>query len=381
MRPMLTKRGVLLGVLPLVAVGGCGPNAFYLPSLAVGQIDLMLNSIPIVDAIDGGELSGDQVAQLELILDVRAYARDTMALTVGNSYTLFYDNARAARIYNVSASDQDRFRAMTWTFPIVGTVPYLGFFDEELAADEERALIEQGFDTFTYEVDAYSTLGFLPNPVRASFLERDTISLTDTVIHELLHSTAWRPGDTEFNESLATFVGRTGALEYLGGRFGADSAITREAISRFEDSDRFNAFMFDLYEQLDTFYNSDIGYQEKIAGREEIFESARSRFMSDIQSLMNVPENYQWVERLPSNNAWMLANYRYNLDLVLFERVHEATGLDWPLTINVFQEATAAGDPKVYLRDWLGDDLAPRAGRGTRDRTICVLSTNCLIGE
>ena len=359
MRRMTTKRAVLLGVLAFVPIGGCGPNPFYLPSLAVGQVDLMLNSIPIRDAIGGGDLSSDQVARLELIVDVRSFARDTMALAVGNSYTLFYDNAQAARVYNVSASDKDRFRAMTWTFPIVGTVPYLGFFNEELAADQERGLIERGFDTFTYEVDAYSTLGFLPNPVRASFLERDTISVTDTVIHELLHGTAWRQGDTEFNESLATFVGRTGALEYLASRFGDDSELAIEAMTRFEDADRFNAFMFELYDQLDVFYNSDIGGQEKIAGREAIFESARVRFMSDIQSLMNVPANYDWVERLPSNNAWMLANYRYNLDLVLFERVHEASGLDWARTIGVFQDATAADDPKAYLREWLGDDLAP----------------------
>lgn len=342
-----------------VPTSACGPNPLYLPSLAVGQIDLMLNSIPIDDAIGGGDLSGDQIAQLELILDVRAYARDTIGLNVGNSYTLFYDNARAARVYNVSAADKDRFRAMTWTFPIVGTVPYLGFFDEELAANEERALIEQGFDTFTYEVDAYSTLGFLPNPVRASFLKRDTITLTDTVIHELLHNTAWRPGDTRFNESLATFVGRTGTLEYLGERFGADSAITREAKTRFEDTDRFNAFIFELFDQLDAHYNSDLARAEKISGREEIFESGRTRFFTDIQPLMNEPENYDWVERLPSNNAWMLANYRYNLDLDLFERVHQATELDWSRTINIFQKAAAAGDPKAYLRGRLEGDLVP----------------------
>jgi len=65
-------------------------------------------------------------------------------------------------------------------------------------------------------------------------------------------------------------------------------------------------------------------------------------------------EFYSYYGQFPTSNAWMLANYRYNLDLSVFADVFTASGGDWPKTIAVFQAAAAAaGDPYDYLRDWL----------------------------
>jgi starch phosphorylase len=56
---------------------------------------------------------------------------------------------------------------------------------------------------------------------------------------------------------------------------------------------------------------------------------------------MNRPENFEWVTRLQTNNAWLLANVRYNSDLDVFARVHQALGGDWAASLDVFQAAEA----------------------------------------
>ncbi len=344
----------------VLAQAHCGPDLLYLPSLAAGQLDVIANAVPIDAAIDDPDLSDDERSKLRLIRDVRAFARDSIGLTAGESYSLFYDNRDGARVHNVSASQQDRLEAVTWAFPVLGAVPYLGFFDSQQAEHQADTLRGDGLDVYTYEVDAYSTLDYLPNPVQATMLQRSDFSLIETVIHELLHNTVWRAGDVTFNESLATFFGRTGMLAYLLDRFPDSPELTETAIARFEDTDRYNAFFFTFYDQLQAHYAGQGSAEEKIAGRDAVFQRNRERFAADVQPLMHAPQNYDWVQDLPTNNAWVLANYRYNLDLDLFERVHGATDADWPRTLAVFADAAITLDPKAYLRQWLDTSTASR---------------------
>ncbi len=334
-------------------LSGCGPDLLYLPSLAIGQSEIVLRSVRIDDALTGDTIADDIRAKLELIREVRDYAHGTMRLDPGQGFRLFYDNTDGTRTYNVSASYKDRLEPVTWTFPIVGTLPYLGFFDRDRAEHHAETLREDGYDVFMYEVDAYSTLNFLPNPVQATMLERGEISIVDTVIHEILHSTIWRTNDTTFNESLATFFGRSGTVDFYLDRSPDHPEMAQAATERFEDVDLYNAFIIELHLELEMFFSSDASSEGKIAGRAEIVQAARARFATQVQPLMHTPEAYDWVADLPVNNAWMLANYRYNFDLDLFARVHDANDRDWPRSIDVFATAADSSDPKRYLRNWL----------------------------
>lgn len=345
----------LTASLTLTAVTSCGPDPLYLPSLAAGQLDVILKSKPITTAIENDNLTEDQIRKLNLILDVRDYAIENMNLEARDSFTHFVDISETGRLFNVSASEADQLRALTWSFPVVGTIPYLGFFDENLANQHESNLAEQGYDTFTYEVAAYSTLSFLPNPVRSTLLNRDDVAIVDTIIHELLHNTVYRPNDTDFNESLATFVGRTGAVEYIRDRHPDNVDAIAFAIARNEDNDRYVDFIFNFQNELIDYYNTDTLSADKIANRESMFQAARDDFAANVQPLMNYPENYDWVQNLPTNNAWMLANFRYNLDLDLFAEVYNAADNDWPTAITVYQSAAQSADPKAFLRDYINN--------------------------
>ena len=350
---------VLSVVLLAVPAGGCGVDWLYLIPAGVGQLSLLRNSVPVSAAIESGELTEDQVAKLKLIRDARIYARDVIGLYVEDNYTTFYDSGGLAVAYNVSASRKDAFKPKLWKFPIVGTMPYLGFFDHPRAQAKVRELQGQGLDVFIYEIDAYSGLGYFPNPILSPMLERSEVSLANTVIHELLHSTVWRANDTTFNESLATFFGRTGSIKYFTDRHSDKPDLIQEAIEVFEDTDRYSEFALGLFNELDAFYSGDLSSEAKIAGREAIYQAGRDRFAAEVQPLMNRPERYDWVADLPTNNAYMLGVRRYNLDLEVFADVFEATGENWAASLQVFQGAAGAADPYAYLQTWLtspGDD-------------------------
>ncbi len=343
---------VLLSIVNLLS-GACGVDLGYLIPAAVGQIELLRHSVPVSQAIEAGGLTEEQVAKLELIEDARRYARDVIGLNVEENYTRFYDSGDEPVAFNVSACRKDAFEAQWWSFPIVGTVPYLGFFDRAAADAKFNELATAGLDVLMYEIDAYSGLGYFPNPILSPMLERSEVNLADTVFHELLHSTIWRPNDTTFNESLATFVGRTGAVRYFAERHSDRPELVREAIETFEDTDRYSDFALSLFNELDVFYSSDLSSAAKIAGREAIYEAGRERFAAEVQPLMNRPERYDWIAQLPANNAWMLSIRRYNLDLDVFEQVFAVAGEDWAAVLRLFQAAAGDSNPYAYLRAWL----------------------------
>ncbi len=345
--------GRLLSLVLFVGTAGCQAVPYVL-HLAEGQLRIQGRAEPIDDVLASGRLSEQDATKLRYLVRVRDYAAEAMGLNVGRSYTTYYDSSGDPLAWNLSAARKDALVPKTWTFVGVGEVPYLSFFNEDYLRRVQQQLIDEGYDTLTYELDAYSTLGIFDDPVRSAMLQRDVLSLTETVIHELLHNTIWRPSHTTFNESLATFVGRQGAVEFLQANSGNGSNAVAIATAFYADQDAVNAFLLGLYADLENYYAQPASMEDKIAGREAVFQAARDRFRAEVQGTLNYPDGFAGYGSLPTNNAWVLANYRYNLDLDVFADVYAATGRNWPAALDVFRSAAAAGeDPFEHLRGWL----------------------------
>jgi predicted aminopeptidase len=358
-RPLRTVFLLILTGLALASTG-CGFINFAATTV-FGEAHLLSSAVPIQDAVGDPALSDDQREKLALIIKARDYGAAVVGLNVGSSYQRFTNLDGKPLAWNLSASKPDRFEAYYWSIPLVGRLPYMGFFNYDQGLAERDRLIKIDYDTLMYEVDAFSTLGMLPDPVASPMLERGIPSLADTVIHELTHNTIYTATDTTYDESLATFVGRTAGVEFLQSEFGADAAIIQDAREGYEDNDRLNAFLQDLITRLNTIYNNgDLSTTDRLVQRSQEFESARQRFASDVLPLMHNQVGYQAYTTFQYNNAYLLLNVRYNNGMDAFQGVYDLVGHDWAQALRAYSDAAATNDPLGYLRGLTA--TAPAAG-------------------
>ena len=334
------------------SMAGCGWPPGYLVSVMGGELDFLSRTTPIETALDDPALTDEERAKLAFLIRGRDYAEQVVGLNVGNNYRTFVNLGGEPLAWNLSASRKDAIEAYYWPLPLIGPIPYLGFFDLDQAFAERDRLVGIGYDTLIYEVETYA-LWVLPDPVASPMLERDYGYLADVVMHELLHNTVFKLGDTTFSESLAVFVGRTAGVEFLETEFGPDAPVVDEVRGRHEDEDRFNTFLEELIAELNALYASELSPAEKITAREPIFQSARDRFAADILPLMNNPSDYESVTDFPFNNAFLLVNIRYNSDQDVYAGIYEMTGRNWPQALALFAEAADTDDPVQFLRNRL----------------------------
>jgi len=350
---------LLAAVIGAPPLAGCVSPALsewsYVLSTGSGQVGLLLLTVPIEQGLEDPALTDDQRDKLAVVIAARDYAGQVIGLNVGENYQTLVNLHGEPLAWNLSASPKDKIEAYVWDLPIVGQISYLGFFTLDEATTERDRLVAEQYDTLIYEVDAYSTLGILPDPVTTALLERPMDGLADTIFHELTHATVYGGRNTVFDESVAVFVARTATGAFLEDHYGSDSDMVRTARENYEDTDRFNTFLADLRNQLEKLYNSDLSREEKITAREPIFDAARQRMEDEILPQMHYPEHYQKYTGFNFNNAFILVNARYNTDLDLFAAIYEQAGRNWSRALDVLRQAAAAADPFAFLRGQLAD--------------------------
>jgi len=187
-----------------------------------------------------------------LVLAARKYAADSLKLRVKDSFTTYSRLDTDTLVLLLSAAYRDTLKAYTWWFPIVGRVPYKGYFDFDKARRVAREMQRDGFDTYLRPADAFSTLGFFNDPLLSTTLKSDSLSLVNTVIHEVTHNTFYAPGQAPFNESFAMFVGARGSAAFFRSRGQEEAAQRIEA--RWEDDKLLARFWASVIASLDSAY-------------------------------------------------------------------------------------------------------------------------------
>lgn len=358
-RVRLRRSGAYLFAFVLLTLQlGCD-TALYLYRQGLGQFDMLLRTRPIEQAVESAGLDAEQTRKLQLVLDARRFARERLGLRVGGSFSRFHNTAGRPIAWNLSAARRDALEAKRWRFPLIGAIDYIGYFDKADGQAAERRLREQGYDTWLRPVSAYSTLGWLPDPLHSSMLRYDDGTLVDTIIHELAHNTVYASGQSDFNESLATYIGHEGARLFFEARGDAGRAVLQQLQQRREDDERVNAWMEGVVRELRAHYRQKLSAEEKIAGREAVFESARRRFVEEVRPTLNDPGRYKTWAELPSNNAFILLNQRYNRDLSLFAAAFECCDRDMERLIEMLRAAARKKDSYAALRERVRDAGRP----------------------
>ena len=337
----------------LLAVYGAAFAAFgdvrYLTRAAVAEADILRRRHPIVEAINDSTTDPATRGKLLLVLAARAYAESALALAAGETFTTYAALPRDTLVLVLSAARSDTLAAYTWNYPVVGRMPYRGFFSLDLAQAEAAKLERAGLDTYMRPASAFSTLGWFNDPLRSTTLKTDSADLAATVIHEILHNTLFIKGHVDFNESFAEFVGYRGAEAFFRGR--GDSANAVRAALRWQDVRRLADFYEDLARRLDRLYASGAMPDEIRRARGDLFRGARDRMAGPLAADLKTIDGKRLAER-PLNNAVLLSLRVYGSGLDRFDSLLVAQGGDLRRAIAVMKERTAGGgDPWEALKD------------------------------
>lgn len=331
------RRWLLVALLVpavLLLVAAMMPEGRYLLRAAweEGRILLRRRSIERV-MVDPATPAGVR-ARLALTLAARRFAVDSLGLAAGETYTTYADVGRDTLLLVLSASERYRLAPHTWWYPIVGTVPYKGFFDGAAARDAAARLEQRGLDVYLRPADAFSTLGWFNDPLLSTVLDRDSVELVATVLHELAHNTLYVAGATPFNESFANFVGYRGAERFFAAH--GDSVLAAAAGAAWQRERRFGQLLGRLAQRLDSVYQSAGDSAAMEAGRRASFTWARQE--------VGRPD---WRV----NNAVVLAARFYRTRLELFDEWLDAAGGDLRQAMERLERRVAgASDPYAAMR-------------------------------
>jgi predicted aminopeptidase len=283
---------------------GCDLRYFARAAYEEGR--LLYHREPITQVMARPDLPADVRAKLATVLAVRKFAKQHLGLRVGGAYQTITQVDRHATIWVVMAAPQDSLTPYTWWFPIVGNVPYRGYFDKCDADAEAAHLQADGYDTYVRSAVAFSSLGFFDDPLLSNLLALDRVELAGVITHELFHRTYFLASDIMFDESAATWVGGRGAVEFFAATEGADSADAIAARGVYDSDLKFAGFLLQQQGRLLRLYMSGLPHAEILKQREAVFASINTDY-AELKPSLSGLERFD-LDRIKLNNA-VLLNY------------------------------------------------------------------------
>jgi len=309
-------------------------DARYLARAGFEEVRILLKRNPIASLVSDSTKPEPLRERLRLVLDARAFAAESLHLAVGETYTSYVDVGRDTLLLVLSAARRDRLRPYTWTYPIVGVVPYKGFFSADAARRAAAELGQEGLDVYLRPAGAFSTLGYFSDPLFSTAVDRDTMELVATVIHELAHNTLYVKSQTPFNESFASFVGYRGAEGFFRAR--GDTTDARRAAARWGDERALDVFWAELARRLDSAFAEASTPQAVEAVRTTLFGWARTQLTGPVGQNLETYD-WRWFAEAPLNNAVVIAQRIYRQNLNLFDELYAANSGSLAETVRAIQ--------------------------------------------
>ena len=312
----------------LVSMPLMGCQIGYLIKSAGSQAELLSSRVPIQKVLQSPETKPEVRRKLALVQDVIQFAQNDLQLYTHGNYETYVELDRPYVSYTVTAATKNSVKPHEWWFPIVGHVPYKGYFSESDANNEALAMDGEGYDTDVRGVTAYSTLGWFKDPLLSSMFRLQDHDLVNLLIHESVHATLFLPGQAEVNEQFATFVGNKGTELYYQKREPQNLQVLTQIRSEIEDDLLFANFIQSVLKEMEDFYQKNPNVIED--DRRARFQKIKDDFGLSVLPKMKSDSYRHWPRRGKLNNA-VLASYRtYFKNLGNFDRLYARQGQSIP---------------------------------------------------
>ncbi len=279
-----------------------------------GQLSLLTNSIAIEEALESTYYSNKEKDKLRLIQEIRYWASSELQLNVGGNYAEVVKQDSSSTMYVVTAAYPYKLESFEWSYGPIGKMAYKGFFDKRLVQQEAKVKRDLGYDTDIGIAGGWSTLGVLNDPVLSGMLKRDSTSLIELIIHESVHATVFRFGETEWNENIATAIGEVGMEQFVKQAL-KDDGLYRRHLDAEEKTQIKRAFIHNKALELESLYKSWERDSLNIEEREILKQEWMNGFKSEYLKHTNIKS---WPSHKTLNNTFFtdFLNYRASNDSI-----------------------------------------------------------------
>jgi len=321
-----------------VGLSGC-----YYSHIAMGQNRLMRARQPIETVLANPETPLETRERLLLVLQVREFAIE-LGLDVGEQYTSFAQWPGDRVVTTVVATRPGTVTPAGFHFLLLGRLPYKGFFDRERAHREAEALRDDGLDVCEFGVRAYSTLGWMNDPVTEPMLREESGRLAEVILHELVHATVYLEDHADFNESIARFIGEEGSVLYFETSLQPERAHERRL--EIEDDRRVDAELLRFRDEVAALYASQGAGTSRDEIRRDLEERARAR----IRNLpLSTRDPVELADVLRMNDACLALTGTYASELERYAQLLSRLDGGLPALIARLRSVEGAEDPLAAL--------------------------------
>ena len=291
--------------------------------------------------------------RLMLLREIRRFGVSQLSLPDNDSYSRYADIGRDYAVWAVLASDEFSIEPKTWCFPIVGCVPYRGYFSRHRAERFASDLKVGGLDVFSSGVPAYSTLGWGSDPVLNTVLMWPDDQLAGLIFHELAHQVVYVKNESAFNESFATFVEQEGLLQFLAE--GENSILIEGSLEKTyqwyltarEDRLLFRKLVTKTFDKMKILFAENISDTEKFKKKQQLFNELRENFMRRKEEFQVLSYNKWFAKNL--NNSHLLGVKRYHSQVEKFALLFEEQGKQWTKFFDAVRKLAKQKNSKTIL--------------------------------
>jgi len=293
---------------------GCSSLKIVLQA-AKGQLKLSNRTRPISEVVKSDKTPERVKGLLNEINSIKKFGEEN-GLRKTSNYQDYVEWDDDAVVWVVSACKTLKFEPKSWSFPVIGSLTYIGWFDREDADEQEEELKNEGWDVYVRGASAYSTLGWFRDPVLSTMFskgDRAMGDLVNVILHESVHATIYLSHQSYFNESLASFAGDKLTLTYLKKRFGIGSKQFVSYKNGIAKGAEKRKRMQKAYVELNEIYSGDGPDDQKLTKKKIILENLKKELKL----------------KRAVNNATLIQYKTYRTSEKDFEKVYESCGKNW----------------------------------------------------